>query len=448
MRALLVLIGFLFFSNTLISNPDTLYAYRLSILKTQVPVKYVNQSKDYINLWLKDKDKLAHALSREIYYAPEISKIFKENQIPQELRSLALALSFIQNDYVSNDGNSGLWNMNFRIASTHDLKINTYVDERRDPYKSTYALVKYLNELYSIYEDWYLVLAAYASSPSDVNIAARKNGMSKNYWALQNDLPENAQSIIPKFIAATYVMNYYKEHGIKPSSAIERVTIDSVSIKKWVHFDQVAEKLGVNIELLRFYNPKFRKDIVPYSPNYYQLALPQSLKSKFALLDELSFKPYAMDFTDTDTEEPRMPIDTIQKNQDSLSAGADTLESKELDEKRFPVFYTVKRGDYLRRIADLNKADIQDIRNWNNLKNDNVYPGQKLIVGYKTGPAKEAPKSPVAPKKSSKVYYTVKSGDTLSEIARKYGVTVKEIKTWNGLKSDQLRVGQKLLIKP
>lgn len=379
-------------TNNLFDDYDSI-AKRIVKIKTTVPIEYNQYVQLHINEFLKnDYSKTNTLLGKGLYQLPEIEKILKKNRLPGELRFVAVALSGLDSRKVSNDGGSGIWQLKYHVAKTYGLKINSYIDERRDPIKSTEAASKYFEDLYKIYEDWNLTIAAFFSSPLDVNKAIRQSGGNLEYWKIHSYLPEEYQNTVPRFIASFYLFTHFRDHKLS-AQAFKSIQTDTVAIKNWTTFEQIEKVMAIDMDFLKDYNPIFKKSIIPYTPKKYYISIPSHKTKIFHQLQDSLYvfkdkEPGLVTIPDN-RPKPTQPSDSTDG--DSTQTGRDDDDVKpETKPKPKPqiestkglamLTYTVKRGDGLGRIADKYDCTITEIKKWNKLKSNTIMPGQKLKI--------------------------------------------------------------------
>lgn len=354
-------------NSEVVDFPDSVYVERLKRLNTVVDFSYNEIVKSYIDVYAKRrKNQVGLMLGLSDYYFPIFEKILDANDMPLELKYLPIIESALNPRAVSRAGATGIWQFMYTTGKLMNLQVNSYVDERRDPVKATVAAAKYLKQLYNIYGDWMLAIAAYNCGPGNVNKAIKRSNVKVcgklNYWDIYYNLPRETRGYIPAFIAANYVMNYYKEHGIQPQH-IEIFQTDTMMVSDNLHFEQVSSVLGIDLNLLRELNPQYKKDIIPTKGDMYALNIPAEFVNKyielkdsiFAYKDSIYFNPKKIYYKPNDSKTPDY----------SLFA---------------KVYYTVKPGDNLKQIAKWYNVDQDDIKQWNKKKNFKVKNGQKLIV--------------------------------------------------------------------
>ena len=364
-----------FYSNDIIPIDSTATAYktlvhtdtlkkRLDNLDSRTPldISYNSVVEDLINNYLKkSRSSFNKLINRSKYYFPLFEEVFDKTEIPIEIKYLAVVESALNPNAKSRAGASGLWQFMFSTGKLFNLEVNSYVDDRFNPVKSTNAAAQYLQRLYGIFGDWNLSLAAYNAGPGNVTKAIRRSGGYTNYWNIRPFLPTETANYIPKLIATLYIFEYADEHGFKPSKLHTSITqTDTVKIKSMVHFDHIKEILNVDIEMIRFYNPSYKLDIIPvFEGKESVLRLPSHI------------------------------IGTFISNEDEIYS----YSKKEFDkrEKPLPKFYKmdsrirykVKPGDYLGKIAKKYNVTTNEIIRWNSLKSDLINIGDKLIIYIK-----------------------------------------------------------------
>lgn len=435
---------------------DSIYLQRLDDLKSAIPLSYNDIVKKYINLYTqRGRAQTARMLGLSKYYFPIFEEILDKHNMPLELKYLPVIESALNPVAFSKAGACGLWQFMYATGRMYKLEINSYIDERRDPVKSSEAAVLYLKDLYNIYGNWMLVIAAYNCGPGNVNKAIRRSGGYKNYWDVYYHLPKETRGYIPAFIGAMYAFEYHKEHNILPIESDLPLLCDSLEVNDLLHFEQLSHKLNIPIEHIRTLNPQFRADAIPGDVDKgYVLKLPYQVVGDFIDNQDTIFaynKAKYFNLSDRKAD----PGNRIKVHAKAL--GTNNGER---------IVYTVKSGDVPGIIANRFKVRLVDMRYWNNLnKNLTIRPGQKLVLyvsksiaanytGKKSSSTTKQKNEALAYEELSEgnyEYYTVRKGDNLWQIARKYpGVSDKDIMRWNGISSSNLRdikPGLKLKIK-
>ncbi|MDT8347653.1 MAG: transglycosylase SLT domain-containing protein, partial [Flavobacteriaceae bacterium] len=255
-------------------------------------------------------------------------------------------------------GASGLWQFMYQTGRLYDLEVSSYVDERFDPIKATEAACKYMLDLYSVYQDWNLVLAAYNAGPGNVNKAIRRSGGYTNYWNIRPYLPRETAEYVPRFLAIMYLYNYAEKHGFKPNrNQYLHFETDTVQVKQLMKFEHLEKKIGIDIDVVKFLNPEYKLDIVPAPKDKtYSIRLPIEYAG---LLVSNEAEIYAWIKEEIEQAEKPLP------------------ENVKWNER---VVYRVRKGDFLGKIANLHKVSVGQIKRWNNLRSDRLSIGQRLVI--------------------------------------------------------------------
>ena len=446
---------------------DEVYMERFSQLgKTSpIPLVYNRQVKDMIELYAVKKRALTERmLGLAQLYFPMIEELLDRYGIPLEMKYLAIIESALNPIARSPVGAGGLWQFMYGTGKQYNLDVNSYVDDRSDPYKSTVAACKHLNDLYKVHKNWLLVLAAYNSGTGNVTKAIRRSGGKTDFWDISPYLPQETRGYVPAFIAVTYVMNHASDHNLFPIMPIYKYhEIDTVLVKDFLTFDVLSERLNVSKDELLFLNPAYRKGVIPStSEKSYFLRLPKRCLADF-VNNEAALYAY---------NQQKLQID----KESVLTALTHSQES---------FFHYVKYKETLASIANLYGVSVNDIRQWNHITKRSVKKGQRLIINKNTGPednlAANKPAQHIADSQKVNIksdnqppiqvaqvthnsapvqikneepaqtvtklkYYTVKKSQKMSQIANIYGVTLAQIKSWNKLRNYALIPGQKLKI--
>lgn len=418
---------------------DSVYTHRLHSMPSEMELSYNSVVKKYIDMYAdRKRDQVSYMLALGDYYFPMFEQALDAHGLPLELKYLPVIESALNPVAVSRVGATGLWQFMLRTGKGYGLEVNSLVDERRDPYKSTEAAVRYLKDLYAIYGDWNLVIAAYNCGPGNVNKAIARSGGKRDYWQIYNRLPRETRGYVPAFIAANYIMNHYSDHNICPVHPYNAaMSLDTIQVNERIHLEQVAVVLDIEVSELRRLNPQFKKDVIPGDFKAYSLVLPS--EKVYAFIDK------AVEINDY----KRSDLLTHRSNTEAYLNGTALLNSG----NAVNVYYKVKSGDNLSTIARRHRITLAQLKSWNELKSTKISIGKMLIVGFK-----EAPKLVDKPQVSSQTqeqlvnngsvsqYYRVKKGDTLGKIAQETGVTVAQIQTWNGLQSTMINIGDQLIV--
>lgn len=251
------------------------YRIRLQKLPYEIEMPYNSAVKSFIEIYTqKNRTQLEYMLGLKEYYFPIFEEALEAKRLPQELKYLPIIESALNPTAVSRAGASGLWQFMIGTGRMYGLEVNTLVDERLDPVKSSKVAATYLKELYSIYSDWHLVIAAYNCGPGNVNKAIRRANGKHDFWAIYPYLPAETRAYVPIFIAASYSMNYSDEHNLCPKKVRILALTDTIMVNKRIHFQQMAAVLNMPVEQIRIYNPQYRRDIVPGDIKPYPVCLP------------------------------------------------------------------------------------------------------------------------------------------------------------------------------
>lgn len=400
---------------------------RLAVLNEKTPfnISYNSSLESVINLFLTRKRQLIeNMLVASQFYFPLFESHLDAQNIPLELKYLAIVESALNPKARSRVGATGLWQFMYTTGKMYDLEVSSYVDERSDPIASTEAAGKYLKKLYGIFNDWDLALAAYNSGPGNVNKAIRRSGGYTNYWNIRRILPRETAGYLPAFLATMYLFEYAEEHGFeRPELTRPYFVTDTVRVKATITFDQISKLVHVPVEDLEVLNPSYKLNIIPFvEGKNYVLRLPKHAIGPF-VSNEAAI--YAHVTEELKAREKPLPELTNTQNQ---------------------IRYRVKNGDFLGKIANKYRVRVSDIKRWNGLRSNNLRIGQRLTI---------YPRNPTAvakPKPSSKTMkipvskrYTVKNGDSLWVIANKFpGISIQNLRDWNGISGNSLKPGTTL----
>ena len=451
------------------------YIERLQALPTIIEMPYNDVVRSYINMYTgKRRGLVEQMLGLSIYYMPFFEQALEKEGMPLELKYLPVIESALNPDAVSPAGAAGLWQFMIGTAKDMGLTVNSLVDERRDPIRSSEAAARYLKQLYKAYGDWSLAIASYNCGPGSVNRALRRaGGGKKDFWDIYYYLPSETRGYVPAFIAANYVMNYYEDHNIGKALSKRPVVTDTVMVKQDIYFEQISEVLGIPIEELKILNPQYRKNIIPGNTRPYALTLPS--KQCYAYISsEDSIKNHKADVYRHRSE----------VNISDASDGYTTVE------KRVTKSHRVRSRETISQVARKYGVTTSQIKKWNGLRSNKlkknpvlkIYVTQRVKVPVENNDRNKpttptAPTTPepdtstttaqpdnsstevdesttdetevVEPKPEKTVavkYHKVRRGETLGSIARRYGISVSQLKRWNGLRSNTAKVGTTLKV--
>lgn len=346
-------------------TPDSIFKQRLHALASPIQLPYNSVVRNYINRYVDSRyGTISRVLGLSQYYFPLIEDELLKEGLPIELRALPVIESALTPSAVSPMGATGLWQFMPSTGKSYGLEVNSLIDERRDPMRSTQAACRYLKDMYAIYGDWSLSIAAYNCGPGNVNKAiARAGGNGKTFWDIYEYLPRETRGYVPAFIAASYAYAYHRQHGIELSKAPIPLSVDTIRVSRLQHFGQIASTIDVPIETLRQLNPQYKLDIIPATTKAYTLVLPQRNVAQYIASEmEIIAKDsvYLKEYLD--------PKNIDQKRLESPSSGATT-------------YYTVKRGDTLGAIARRYHTTTTQLMRTNGIKNaKSLRIGQRLRV--------------------------------------------------------------------
>ena len=403
---------------------------RLKALDEKSPFKieYNESLERVINSFLKNRKRsFERLIGLSEYYFPMFEENLSKYDVPLEVKYLAIVESALNPTAKSRVGATGLWQFMYPTGKQYNLDVNSFVDERSDPLKSSEAAAKYMSDLFKIFGDWDLVLASYNAGPGNVSKAIRRSGGYSNYWNIRKNLPKETQGYLPAFLATMYIFEYAKEHGIVSQQApMVLYETDTIAVKKQMTFEQISKLLDLPEEQISFLNPTYKLKVVPHFSNKQTfLRLPVDKVGVFASNEEKIYDYIAY-------EEGQREKPNYEAVEAATAAVATTSSSK-------TKYHTIRKGESLGVIASKYGLSVTQLKSFNNMKSNNIYPGQKLKVG-------QALVAVASTKKGGE--YVVKKGDSLYSISKKYpGLTISKLQQLNNIKSgDALHPGMKLII--
>ncbi|WP_413999774.1 LysM peptidoglycan-binding domain-containing protein [Flavobacterium sp. W1B] len=436
---------------------------RLEAMNAQSPfrIEYNQSLENVIKSFLKYRKKsFGRLMAISEYYFPLFEEEFAKNNVPLEMKYLAVVESALNPKAVSKVGATGLWQFMYHTGKQYNLNIDSYVDERSDPLKATAAAAKYMTNMHAIFGDWELVLASYNSGPGNVSKAIRRSGGKQNYWNIRKNLPKETQGYVPAFLATMYLYTYRNEHGIVPDRAVvQHFATDTVRIKREMSFKQISDLLDVPVSQLQLFNPSYKLNVVPFykEANHY-LRLPID---KIAVFTSNEDKIYA--YAQREFELKESPFQNSTAIVKSNNYGAQTVSQTKTK------YYKVKKGDNLDAIANKYDVSVANLKKWNKIKGNAIAYGKSLKIITTENVAKITKNEPrieiasveVKNTNEAKVkkeiikdslvknttFYIVQKGDNLNTIAKNNNVTVAEIKEWNNLTGNAIQLGASLQLE-
>lgn len=483
-------------SRSSVEATDEEYIDRLQKMNTVIEMPYNQKVRAFINMYVNRKKGLVESmLGMSLYYMPIFEQVLDRYGLPMELKYLPVIESALNPNAVSPVGATGLWQFMLGTATGQGLEVNSVVDERRDPIRSSDAAARYLKTLYNTYKDWSLAIAAYNCGPGNVNKALRRAGGGKlDFWEIYRFLPSETRDYVPAFIAANYAMNYYDKHNISPALAAKPILTDTVHVARRVHFEQISEVMDIPVDELRALNPQYRQDIIPGDVKPYPLVLPNLQVYCYIANEDSIVNHNAEKYARREVVEPATGV----KSADGKGDYVDELVVK---------YHKVRRGETLASIARKYGVTASSIRKTNGIGRK-VRRGKTLRINTyvrkyierapevtdsltvtQTAPAdsiqapaatplspdsvasanageaarvsqaiaksqeakveEEKPVQQPKPKPQPKprnIKHKISSGENLTKIAKKYGVTVDDIKKANNMTGDNIQMGKTLVI--
>lgn len=462
---------------------DEVIIKRLHSLPTTIEMPFNQVVRSYVDLYVSRRRQLVETmLGLSLYYMPMFEEALEREGLPLELRNLPIIESAMNPNAVSRAGATGLWQFMLPTARGLGMEINTMVDERRDPIVASQCAARYLKQLYGIYNDWGLAIAAYNCGPGNINKALTRAGATadnpKDYWDIYYYLPAETRGYVPGFIGATYAMTYYADHGISPALAKRPILTDTVHVTDRTYFSAISQVLDIPVEELRILNPQYRQDIIPGDVKPYALRLPSQLVYNYLMFAD-SIRQASQ------TLSPRAVVEP----------GGALAASGDGSYREVTKWHKVRSGETLSKIASKYGVTANQIKRWNKLKSSKLRRGAKLKIVTRefvpapkkqpeatpqvnldtiasqpadtiaagaiatqlldataaepadttaAEPAKVEVKQP-APAAKPRVHKVVK-GDTLYSLSKKYGVSIDALKEANGMTSSNISLGQRLTI--
>lgn len=480
--------------------PDSLLRERLTKLQKSIPLNYHKAVQAYVDYFTFRKASTTKTmLERMPLFFPLYERMLAQYGLPDELKYLSIVESALNPRAISRAGAGGLWQI--MPGTGRDLRLyqDEYVDERMDPVKATEAACKYLRDLYNIFGDWELAMAAYNCGPGAVKRAMRRSG-GDSFYTIYDALPKETRGYVPQFVAFTYLMNHANDHGIVAETFEYPIPHDTIQVSGYFNLETFAKHSTMPLADLQKMNPAITTTVLPEYTNRYPLRVPRQQYGYFAsrrrsILDSASRRPnvmehillanaedvrYGTDSMGAWNELGRNPLARInleetltedrlaEQGKGGVKAKLALAESADEPEEDMETVvlrkpkkqtYVVKKGDNLLQIADRYNVELYDIKRWNHLRSTTIQRGQKLVILKEVaetraerladqGTPKSRKKAEVLAKSKryKPRYHRVQSGDTLWNIVQRYDLTIDQLKRMNHIRSNSLRPGQKLIV--
>lgn len=411
------------YPDTTCANPDynptfttEEYQERLRRLPVVMEMPYNSVVQKFIDQYSgRLRRTVSYALGAGNFYIPIFEEALDYYGLPLELKYLPVIESALEPKAKSPAGAVGLWQFMLATGKRYDLKVNSLIDERQDPYKSSWAAARYLRDLYKIYRDWNLVIAAYNCGPTNVNKAIHRANGVRDYWTIYPYLPSETRGYVPAFIAANYIMNYYCEHNICPMKTKLPITTDTVTIMRDLHMQQVAELCNIDVEAIQALNPQYRTQLIPGSSGPMTLRLPTETLNTFIDLKDSVYN---------------YRVDELLTRRSSVEVD-DRLDNRSVASKR--------------RAARQQSASESCSSSRSSASKSSSRKSSRSSSSKSS--SRSSRSSRKSKKEKSSASATVRKGDTLIEIAHRNGTTVEKLKKKNKIKGNMIKPGQKLKVK-
>lgn len=419
--------------------PDVTYEEiedRLSCIEGEVPLHFNEKVKGFVDYFtIRDRPYTRDVLSKTDLYFPIFENALQRYQLPEELKFLSIVESGLRPNAISRANAVGLWQFVSSTGRMYGLKNDWYMDDRMDPYASSDAAARHLRDLYSMFHDWELALAAYNCGPGNVRKAIRRSGYKKTFWEIYNYLPRETRSYVPQFVAVLYTVNFAAEHNLFAEHQQLLPRYDTVMVSQYFHLETFANQLNICLDDLLGLNPNIKRGAIPEGTKNFALKVPADVKEQITKNRSILY--------DTAGKVGKEHLDYLARNMPGSTYG------------RVRQVYRVRSGDVLGTIAQRYHVRVSDIREWNRLSGNMIRVGQNLNIWvmptynsstkdlYTTSAARDV--NTVLPSPGQKVHY-VQPGDTLWEIAKKADVSIEKLKALNNLKSNTIKPGQQLII--
>lgn len=438
----------------------SVYSQRLMDLDTRIPLEYNRYVQAFIDVYvIKRREQMRNMLGLQHVFFPIYEEVFDREGLPMELKYLSVVESALNPHAVSRAGATGLWQFMYATGKQYGLKVTSHVDERRDPVKATEAAAKYFKNMYRVYKDWLLVIAAYNCGPGNVNKALKRGKGKRSFWEIREYLPRETRGYVPAFIAATYAFNYHKEHNLYPKPIDFTYEQDTIWFtRKKATLQQIADLTHTSYYELKDLNPELKTNTIPYCSTPFCIRVPHKAAEFFTLHRDSAYSYIA--HTDPDSIIKRYK-DSVLVSRITRKPYVGKKHNTVGDKEENLIYHTVRSGEVVGTIAEKYGVGASRIAQWNGLRNYRIKAGQRLKIytSKKTQVAskkaeqntvavpKPKPEDLLKPNPSKQTFHTVKSGDTLWDIAQLYpGATIEKLKAMNHIRGSRLKIGQKLRV--
>ncbi len=450
---------------------------RLQALEREIPLTYNSTIHQFVEYFAYRKPSFTKTmLERKGVYFPIYEKYLKKYGLPDELKYLSLIESGLNPKVISRAGAGGLWQFMPKTARVDfGLRIDEYVDERFDPEAATEAACKYMRQLYRIFGDWHMVLAAYNTGPGNVRRAIRKCNGGQTFWAIYDCLPRETRGYVPQYIGMLYMINHADSHDIFAENVETAIPHDTIHVNSFLDLDKLASLSSINLEEIQKLNPQILTHILPGHTRNFSLKLPKN-DMAFFRANRQSILDSATKIQTYFVESPQQKAEVLASNNSDerpilittpvMGAPSsepkmvveqeiieDDIEDVVINKKPKKQYYTVRKKDNLTEIAEKFDVEIYDIKVWNHLHKSTIQPGQRLVIFKERAVtsqikyARNNHREKEAVKKGKTKFYNVQNGDTLWNISQRYGgISIDKLKKLNGIKGNVVKAGMKIRV--